>query len=438
LGLAVFVATVPGYGQDTQASRPYRGLFGGGVGETAQLLVASASLGGGYDDSLLSDARGGGTRIGDLRSRHRGGIGQATGTLSYSLARGAAALGASAGTSARYYPSLGTVYRREYAAAQGSLRVVKGLSIQGAVAYQPYSLSSLYPLLFSPSDDDSGGPLDDSGVALDDEFISSPRHFLTYSGGAGYQYQLARRTSVGASYSYRERVSAAQGDTTFQRQRAGAVLTQNVGRDLDLTIGYGYTQARYAGDRRVEDHHIDLGVNYHRALSISLSRQTTVSFSTGMSARARPEGEDTRRRFAATGSAQLVHEIGRTWAASIAYNRRVRFTESWPEPVFSDAVSAGFGGLITRRLQFQSSARASVGRVGFEEIGSGFDTYAGSATLAYALSRYASVGATYAYYRHRFDDRVLLAPGFARHLDRQSIRGYVNVWMPLFSRPGRP
>ena len=44
--------------QAPRPERPFRGLFGGGVGNTEQSLTAHASLGGSYDDNLLAEARG--------------------------------------------------------------------------------------------------------------------------------------------------------------------------------------------------------------------------------------------------------------------------------------------------------------------------------------------------------------------------------------------
>ena len=53
----------------------YRGLFAGGVGETEQRLTASGSLGTGWDDNLVADARRSSTTTpSDVTREFRGGV----------------------------------------------------------------------------------------------------------------------------------------------------------------------------------------------------------------------------------------------------------------------------------------------------------------------------------------------------------------------------
>ena len=88
-----------------------------------------------------------------------------------------------------------------------------------------------------------------------------------------------------------------------------------------------------------------------------------------------------------TGNARLNREIGRTWNAALGYIRSVSYIATYGEPFFSDAVNATLGGMINRRLQFRSGARASLGSVGAAG-NSNYDTYYGSTGVTYALSRY--------------------------------------------------
>ena len=430
VSLALLMSVVPASAQAPRPERPYRGLFGGGIGDTEQLLTASASLGGGYDDNLLADARGENSRPqpSDLNTTFRGSVGQFSGSLQYSLSRSRLDFGASGGTSARYYPSLARdIVRRDHANLATTVRLAAGLSANASAAYSPYSLASLFA-----ATSDAG--LGDSAV-FDEELASSNQHHLTYGGGLGFNRSLSSRTTLSADYGYRARNSSNLMGS-FTRQTAGGRLSHSVGKGLALRAGYHYVKADYGEDeRRLTNHLIDAGVDFNR--SLSFSRRTTLSFGTGTTATARPGGTDTSTRFRLNANAALNHEMGRTWNAALVYSRGVHFIESWPEPVSSDSVTASLGGLLSRRLQFQSTAQTSTGRAGFSRTSGGFSGYYGTALLGFALSRHLSLQLKYGYYRHHFDDATLLVPGFANAVDRHSVRGYISLWAPLFQRARR-
>jgi hypothetical protein len=216
----------------------------------------------------------------------------------------------------------------------------------------------------------------------------------------------------------------------FVNHIGGGGLSYTLGRGLDLQAGYRYAEARYASGPR-QQHLIDAGVNYNRALSFS--RRTQLSFSTGSSI----VQSTNRTRFNLTGNATLKHEIGRTWNAWASYARQVLLNETWTEPVLADSMSVGFGGLISRRLQFASAARGALGKQGLEKNAPGFDAAHASATLTYAVTRFMNLGVTYSYYQQRFDDGVLLSTGVPVDATRNSIRATVSLWAPLYQRQRR-
>jgi hypothetical protein len=469
--------------QQGGSSRPYRGLFASGVGDSEQLLTATASIGGGWDDNLVADAIGQtNARVSDVNSQFRGGLGTASGALSYSFSREPATVEASAGTTAGYYPRLSNRFiRRHYGSLRALARFENGLSTQAAAMYQPYSLRSLLPGLVEPS-------LGDPAIA-DEDFPALTQHYVAYSTGAGfnragfsvqgmatyqpyslramspwlfqarrgdsemadqdatafrnhlaysadatYTRRISLRQSLTGSYNYRTRESLL-GTGRFDHQSAGVAFTHVIGKGLDLRLGYRYSEASYGVDGRdFVNHTIDAGVNYNRALSIS--RRTILSFATGSAATRASRNESLRYR--ATGAAQLAHEIGRTWSATLSYNRGLEFTDTWPEPLFSDTAAAGLSGLITRRSQFQFTARASR-RIG-QNRGDRPDIagYSGAIALTFAVNRHINTGLTYTYYKHQFASALPIVPGLPRDLERQSIRGFVSVWLPVFHRARRP
>jgi hypothetical protein len=419
----VLATATPALAQGPRTGRPYRGLFGGGAGDAEQLLTASGSLGGGWDNDVVADIlgqSGGVTRDGS----RAGTVASASGALAYSLATEATSMGLSVASSARYYPGNATDLIQ---ATQGraTFRVTPrqgtSLSLNLSVAHQPYQLASLYPVLFEPE-------LGDAPVA-DLDVIGTVDPYFRYSGSAGVTQRVSRRASLSANYDHQRADRGEAGE--YVNQNLGGSLTYNIGKGLDARAGYGYGETQF-GDGTTRDHHaIDAGINYNRALSIS--RQTTLSFSTGSTAMRSNE----RLRFIFTGSATLNREIGRTWNAFVGYSRRVHLNETWLEPVVSDGLTAGFGGLISRRVQFSSVARGAVGKQGLESDAPGFDTVRAAATLSYAVTRFLNLGITYAFYNQRFDDGVQLSVGEPINASRHSVRATVGLWAPLFQRVRR-
>lgn len=425
---------VPAWAQRPRPQRPYRGLFGGGVGATEQLLTATASLGGGFSDNLVVGLRGGGRpRVSDANTSFRGGSAQFSGSLSYSLDLRRVTVNANAGTTASYFPSLGIgILRRDSARVNASAQLASWLSANAFASYRPFSLSPLFAADPEASPQDADAPVAD--------LPSSLSNYITYGGGLSHRRQLSRRMSFTANYTYRARESSFD-EGRFQRQGAGAQLTYNVAKGLDVRAGYRYSVAQYPGkESGLDNHLIDAGVNFNRNLSLSLSRRTLVSFGTGMAGTTRENLEETvpdrptQLQFRLIGNVSLIHEIGRTWSAGAQYNRSVRFDESWPEPISTDSVTAAVGGLIGRRVQSQSNIGTSRGRSGFDRTGGGFNGYYATSRLGFGLNRYVNMGLLYMYYRQRIGQAVLLAPGFAGSLNRQAVNAYLTVWAPLFQR----
>ena len=425
--LAAIVAAPAAHAQ-YRAERPYRGLFGGGgVADPQQSLIASGSLGGGFDNNVVADALFGEQQaIGTQDERVSGGVGQASGSLAYSLNTSSLSFNASSGTTVHYYPSLESRFMRRYFGSVGaSVRATREITLTGTATYMPYSLSSFYP--YSTT-------LATPGVAAPDiDFSSSLEHYLTYSGGVSYLRQLSRRTRLGADYTL-QRWDGTAFSEDYTNHTAGGRLIFEINRGLNLRAGYQYSAADYGPTARQFNHHfIDAGVDYNRPLSFS--RRTTLSISTGTSATSNPD--DGQTRLNATGSAQLTHEIGRTWAATVSYARGVNLDAAWGDVVTSDSANVSYGGLISRRLSFESSAQASTGHVGFVSSANSFESYYGNASLGYALTRHLDFGVTYAYYRHRFDSGVALPTDFVNQFNRHSVRASVSVWAPLFQRARR-
>jgi len=412
-----------------RVERPYRGLFGGGVGNTEQLLTLTASLGAGYDDNVLADATGRGGSTADPRAAQSGTFGQFAGDVSYGLDRTRVSFSASAATSSRYFPDLPAKFLGTHSGSVGtSLQLAEGTRVMAnhTTTYQPFQTLDLFPRLFETSFGQAQPGRQELSARLED--------YLTHSSSVELTQRISRRSALVFSYAYRLS-DFQERDGDFTTQSAGGRFTLGLMRGLGLRLGYAYSDGQYArlvDTRVVRGHNLDVGVDFNRALSFS--RRTTLSFGTGSAAIV----DRDRTYYRVTGNARLNREIGRTWNASLAYNRGVGFVETFSEPLFSDSLTVGVGGMVNRRLQITSSIASSVGDVGLSGNGNGFDTYTGTVGVNFGLTRYMGLGVNYSYYRYSFESGVFLPAGFSREMDRQSVQAHLRVWVPLVHRARRP
>ncbi len=407
----------PGY----RPERPYRGIFGSGVDSLGQALTANASLSAGYDDDLLADA----TNSSGIQSGQGGKLAQASGGLNYDLTASRASLAAGVGGSVRYYPSLENDFLNMYnAGVRGQVRVLEGrpnLTLSQSVDYTPYSFMSSY----------SGHVANPFTVTRvqppNPDFVPLATQYFNAESRADLEARLSRKLSFYSSYAYRvsDRDAA---NSWYQSGDAG--ISVEMSRNLDLRLGYRYSEAHYDDGRVVAMHSPDVGLDFNRALS--LTRRTSFTFGVGVEA----TRTNDQAQYHATGNVHLVHEIGRTWTADASYQRGTYYVDTINEPVFADSANAGLHGLITRRIQFSALVTAMLGNSGYSEERD-FDSYQGSLSVSTALNRFMSVGADYAYYRYTYDEQILLDPGLPFQMNRQSIRAHVSLWAPLMNRTRR-
>jgi hypothetical protein len=418
---------VPAFAQQAaRPERPYRGLFASGEIAPTQQLVANASLGGGYDDNILADARHQAANLaGPTSDGRRGGLANAGVGLSYSLNLESLKLEAFARSGVRYYPALEsgenyTPSENGHVAAMLRLTGSTTLNTSAYVTRRPENLNGVL------------SPLRDLPVGPDTDDLDLPSTFefyRRYGGSAELTQNLSRRMTFHANYGQR-RGGPLEGE--FAAEQMGAGLNFNVSRGLTLRTGYQLAQGRYLRHgERIKHHTMDVGIDYSRALSFS--RRTTLSFSTGSSAL--EHGSFVRYR--ATGGAHLTHEIGRTWNASLGFFRGARFVETWNESLFSDVVTASVRGLLNRRLQLGSSAGSSLRQLGVEDSPRGFTSFWGTTSLALALSRHLNLSLEYLYTRHRFDVDVPRPGAWPQRGERQRVTASINVWTPIMTRMRR-
>jgi hypothetical protein len=305
-------------------------------------------------------------------------------------------------------------------------------------ARQSASYTSNYNRALAPG---LGGSLgDDIGIVPDDAMDVFELRVMRMASTVGLAQSFGRFTSLSGAYLFRS-VEVLDDDVPNSplddyRSQAGSVNLQYarpMTRHATLALGYGVraSDGRSGGEPDVL-HNINAGVNYGRALSFS--RRTSFSFSTGSAVavtdRTNTPADDRRTRMYLIGDAALLHEMGRTWTASLTYSRALRTWDELDQLYFTQAVNARIGGLVSRRISI--SANGSWADSSLQNQSGGTHRgYAANARAQYALARFAAFYAQYVYYNYRFSDVVTLDGRFPRQLNRRGVRVGLTTSVPL-------
>lgn len=417
------------------SQRPYRGMFGGGTGQTSQLLTLGLNMGGGYDSSVFVDNRSDPTALEPITRAHTGFV-QGSADLNYSLTRETLSLNAGGGAAASHYPELSrsSTVHSYYANASGGWRISQrtNLSAQYWMTFLP--VTHLVPLPLG--DNPSYGP----GNPFDNTVGARAESYRTATASVDFSHQISRRISASLRYT-NWRVYSPDRDHDVSTHGGSGRLSYSVTRTLAVYGGYRVDTGLYNQDARVGaspryyTQGADFGFDFAKALS--LTRKTTATFGVGMTG----VSDGNRTQYAATGNAMVMREIARTWTAWVSYYRNVSFAQAFTEPVFSDTVTAEVSGLFNRRLRFHANTGLAFGAVGLSYARTSDDDYRAlyaSTSIGFAISRHLDAGARYWYTRHRFDRGLVLPTDLLFHTGRHGVNGYLSAWIPIFSRSRRP
>ena len=397
------------------ASRPNRGLFGGGVGETGQRLTLDLSAGGGWDEILFPSGQ-------PSRTFSHG-----SAQLGYSLDFGRVSASVSGGSNARFYDGTSNDVRASHSAsAFVAFRLAERttVSVGQSLSVAPYNVQQFF-------EQGTGSSLWIDPVAnttIDPAFSAGSSSFYTLGANASIQQVITRRFSAALDY------QRTQSGSNFSRryppyQSISGGFNYNVARGLSLRLGYGISEREsLTGQGKYRNDIFDGGVNFNRALS--LSRRARLSFSTG----ATGLDDGFQRRYLATGRVRFEYQIGRSWTAGASASRGVQYIETFETPLIANGFRVNVSGLLAPRLQFNASTGVNRGRNGFGVGAPPFESYFRSAGLNTAITRHFALGVTYSYYSYRFDESAVLPAGVSPRRDRQSLRISLNMWVPLVVR----
>jgi hypothetical protein len=422
---------------ENRMTRPFRGLFGLGDSERTGLDL-SGQLYGAYDENVSATGQ---TQLFDPRYQQSGWYSGGDAQLSFNWHGERASANGWGMAAGNYYfdKDVPEQFVPTYSVGLGFTRPLgerNSLRASQTIMYSPYYLNGFAP--GAPSLDDPSVPQPD----FDSGLLVSGNTLTRYATSVTVTRRLSRLSSVHAGYNY---AFSDYNDVNrlYKQQLMNVGFRRQLTRHATLHVGYGYRTVTNdvsfltvtSFDRHMHD--FDLGVDYSRAFALSMSRRTKLSFTTGSSFIASSDfsGSDVNRsspsRFFVRGSAQLAHEMGRTWRAALVYQRSVGFSDLVLEPVTSNAVSATLSGLIGRRNELSFSATASKGEVGFDRQNNNYENYVAQALWRRALTRYIAAQVSYLYYDHDFQQSVLLPVTFPHDLRRNGVRFGLTAWLPL-------
>lgn len=414
-------------------TRPFRGLFGGAPQDPsrAQTLTVALNGYGGYDDNVIADQSGVGN---DPRNQVGSGLVGGGGTITYTKAARRVSFATHAMFDTRYYPKHDALSASAYGAGAGltyQLSRRTRVSLNQNVAYQPsYQFGNLFPSL-------AGEPVLGEGVPSNLDLTVSRRASWITNSAASLERELGRMTSVTLTYGYsQQRFTENPLDAEGNPLTAGDLTSQQAGfrfrrrltRYMSLRLGYEYIHGVYPFpvDTTVENHNIDVGVDYARTLSFS--RRTQFSFSSGSSI---VQTSQLGRTFRVTGNAYLSHEFTRNWQGQLAYLRDVGFFGNFGTPIFSDSASFRLRGVVGDRMQVTLTTGYLSGQLGLMDGASTFHTFTGTASMIYALTQLLGFDVSYSYFDYNFAENAALPPGVRPRFDRNSVRAGFTLWLPL-------
>jgi hypothetical protein len=332
-------------------------------------------------------------------------------------------------SSLRFYPALGSLtgaYHRF--GLRLSAPVTRRVTLYGSPRGD-YSPRYSFELLSGPPTTDPESPqpsfVTEAGPGPDIDYSVVANNSFRYGVIAGAVIELGTRSSFSVDAGYSKRQSNLA-DFDLEVRDAGVSLDHQFSRDASLELGYSHVDGTHGTGLSTTAHNIDVGIDYRRPLS--RTRRTFLSFNTGSTI---AESEVSGRRVQAVGSASLVHYVKRTWTGIAEYRRRLQYVDGFDRPLFGDAITTGFSGLLSRQMELSGRAGYTSGTVGLSASAPRFESYTGSVRLRRALSRQLAGYVEGLFYHYSFDEDAFRPPGLPREFDRVAFRCGLSLWVPL-------
>ena len=343
-------------------------------------------------------------------------------TLGYQLRTDKVAFSTSGAADARHYrtemPLQATSFSGETAL---SASVTSRLNVSASF-YTMYSPRFVFSLMPQANDIELNlAPALDYGV--------SAAKMLSHAASANARLQVSRRGFLTATASRGSQRLLDQNYNVTTHSYGGG-YSHSATRYTTLRLGYREQVSHYPSPTGASNQYtyriLDAGVNYSRPLSIS--RRTTMSVSTGSAAYA----NTTETFYTVTATASLNHEINRTWAANVVYSRGLSVVVGFPEPFFTDAVTATIQGRLARQVTLVASTGLSNGHVGLGSATNNYDSVQATARLEWTVkSERIGVYGNYFYHAYQFDQPPVSVTPIPHQVNRNGVSAGLIFRFPL-------
>jgi hypothetical protein len=394
-----------------QPARIYRGLFGPDpdVALTSHPVVelrvttyeargqTLARAGEGADEASLQD--------GQFYS------GVTTG-LFYRRKTRTATLNGSLGNALRLYSLTGLTTTEQSGSGSVELRASRRTIVRaaGGLLYTPFHQVLGLPI----STDTTGGT--DAAIATNAS--------TTLTGGTSVVRQVGRRGVLTAGYDGRV-TTYRSGEPGPISHQAGAAYTYEFARGIALRLGDGVRMLKAGATDPMLVQDLALGIDVNR--SLTASRRTSVTFTTGSSITSTESG----RRFVAAGSATLAHRIGRSWQTAVTFDRGLQVADLLPKPFVGNSTGFTLGGFLGRRTSMRLRGSYAFGDFDLNGSSSRYVSYVAEARTAVALGRHFQLYVEHLYYQHRFPNGISLPPDVPFRRVQHGTRFGLDIWAAL-------
>ena len=301
------------------------------------------------------------------------------------------------------------------------------LRVDQTILYSPSYLYQLFPGTTPP----------DLG-----EVVVAPPELILQENGS-YQYRTSAQFTAGSERGHQVLVHSNYERTDGQNSGPdlrdlttfdlGGTYSRGLGRHGSVFGGYELRSGEYSTGTTTE-HILNVGGAY--TFVLSSRRRLGFRGQLGPSFVDLPQydlpGLASGGAFHLQGDGTINYQFGRSWSLGASYRRGVDYNAVVIEPIFTDSASINLSGLITRRIDVNTSVGLADGKTLVTEGLRHIETYMAQARVRVALTRWLAAFGEYVYYSHDVGGEVAIPGALTHQYEQQGFRVGATVWAPVF------
>jgi hypothetical protein len=317
----------------------------------------------------------------------------------------------------RYYQSLNRIGTQKHGGGFGAdWRASRTLTIQASqdIAFSPsYQLNVVGLPAY-------GSENADATASVDYDLYKSKQFTYGSFAGARYVWSASREMTIGYGLNYTDFLSRSD----FGLQQASARFTQRLTSGIGLRLGYGLGSGTPLGLATGLHHDLDIGLAMDRSLTIS--KRTTLSFTSGSTIVSAGQG----RQLELVGSAQLKQRLSPRWSSALSYQRGLTAVDSLARPLIANTFGGDLSGFVGAQTSVSLRPVLTWG-ADVVEAERSFSTVTGIARVQTAIDRHWAVYGEYVYYGQHFAAAPGIPATLAGDTRRSGLRAGLALWAPL-------